>query len=43
MSATPAATTEGSRHWGSGFFAVLQRIGRSLMLPIAVLPAAALL
>ncbi|HEV3496552.1 MAG TPA: PTS transporter subunit EIIC, partial [Actinomycetes bacterium] len=43
MSATPATTAEGSRRWGSGFFAILQRIGRSLMLPIAVLPAAALL
>ena len=43
MSATPATTAEGSRRWGSGFFSVLQRIGRSLMLPIAVLPAAALL
>jgi len=42
MSATPASTA-GTRRRGSGFFAVLQRIGRSLMLPIAVLPAAALL
>ena len=29
--------------WGSKTFAVLQRIGKSLMLPIATLPAAALL
>ena len=44
MSATPATTAGGARRrWGTGFFAVLQRIGRSLMLPIAVLPAAALL
>jgi hypothetical protein len=43
MSATPATTAEGGRRWGSEFFAVLQRIGRSLMLPIAGLPAAALL
>ena len=43
MSATPATTAEGGRRWGSEFFAILQRIGRSLMLPIAVLPAAALL
>ena len=28
---------------GAGAFAVLQRLGRSLMLPIAVLPAAGLL
>ena len=42
MSATPATSAE-RRRWGSGFFAILQRIGRSLMLPIAVLPAAALL
>jgi N-acetylglucosamine PTS system EIICBA or EIICB component len=44
MSATPATTADGARRRrGSGFFGVLQRIGRSLMLPIAVLPAAALL
>ena len=43
MSATPASTAGGIRRRGSGFFSVLQRIGRSLMLPIAVLPAAALL
>jgi PTS system N-acetylglucosamine-specific IIC component len=44
MSATPATTADGARRRpGSGFFSVLQRIGRSLMLPIAVLPAAALL
>jgi len=43
MSATPATTEAAPRRWGSGFLAVLQRIGRSLMLPIAVLPAAALL
>ncbi|MEW5542980.1 PTS sugar transporter subunit IIA, partial [Streptomyces cyaneofuscatus] len=28
---------------GAGAMAVMQRIGRSLMLPVAVLPAAALL
>jgi PTS system N-acetylglucosamine-specific IIC component len=43
MSATPATTETGAAGWGSRFFAVLQRIGRSLMLPIAVLPAAAIL
>ncbi|RII19755.1 PTS system glucose-specific EIICB component [Streptomyces sp. YIM 130001] len=37
-SAAPAAKKK-----GSGAMAVLQRIGRSLMLPVAVLPAAALL
>jgi N-acetylglucosamine PTS system EIICBA or EIICB component len=43
MSATPATPEAGTAGWGSRFFAVLQRIGRSLMLPIAVLPAAAIL
>jgi PTS system N-acetylglucosamine-specific IIC component len=38
-SAAPAA----AKKKGSGAMAVLQRIGRSLMLPVAVLPAAALL
>ncbi|MFF1596587.1 PTS transporter subunit EIIC [Streptomyces mirabilis] len=38
-SAAPAA----DKKKGSGAMAVLQRIGRSLMLPVAVLPAAALL
>ncbi|WP_034488242.1 PTS transporter subunit EIIC [Actinomadura oligospora] len=33
----------GARHAWSATFAVLQRIGRSLMLPIAVLPAAGIL
>ncbi|MFI6293004.1 PTS transporter subunit EIIC [Nonomuraea sp. NPDC050790] len=40
MSTTSAEA--GTSFWGSAF-AVLQRIGRSLMLPIAVLPAAGLL
>jgi PTS system N-acetylglucosamine-specific IIC component len=39
VSAAPAA----DKKKGSGVMAVLQRIGRSLMLPVAVLPAAALL
>jgi N-acetylglucosamine PTS system EIICBA or EIICB component len=39
MSATSTETAKG----GSGVLAVLQRVGRSLMLPIAVLPAAAIL
>ncbi|WP_327087348.1 PTS transporter subunit EIIC [Nonomuraea sp. NBC_01738] len=37
-----ASATSGRSFW-SGSFAVLQRIGRSLMMPIAVLPAAGLL
>jgi len=38
-----AATAEPTQSFGSSVLAVLQRIGRSLMLPIAVLPAAAIL
>ncbi|MGH8868533.1 MAG: PTS transporter subunit EIIC [Actinomycetes bacterium] len=41
MSAT--TTTSPARNALHGMFAVLQRVGRSLMMPIAVLPAAALL
>lgn len=41
MTSTTATTTPGRE--GGGTLAVLQRIGRSLMMPIAVLPAAALL
>jgi len=41
MSATQAAATSPS--FGGQVFSVLQRVGRSLMLPIAVLPAAAIL
>ncbi|MFI6476976.1 PTS transporter subunit EIIC [Nonomuraea sp. NPDC050663] len=37
------AAVEGGKSFRSSAFAVLQRIGRSLMLPIAVLPAAGLL
>ncbi|MEU8589796.1 PTS transporter subunit EIIC [Streptomyces sp. NPDC048664] len=40
VSAAPAAD---NKKKGAGVMAVLQRIGRSLMLPVAVLPAAALL
>ncbi|GAA1596508.1 PTS transporter subunit EIIC [Actinomadura kijaniata] len=43
MSSVTAAEGSAAPRRGSGAFAVLQRIGRSLMLPIAVLPAAALL
>ncbi|MYR85633.1 PTS sugar transporter subunit IIA, partial [Streptomyces sp. SID685] len=39
--ATTAPAAEKKK--GAGVMAVLQRIGRSLMLPVAVLPAAALL
>jgi len=39
--AAPAAGKQGSK--GAAVMAVMQRIGRSLMLPVAVLPAAALL
>ena len=31
------------RKFGSGFFGVLQRVGRAFMLPIALLPIAGLL
>ncbi|MEU3218379.1 PTS transporter subunit EIIC [Streptomyces sp. NPDC006971] len=43
--AAPAATGKPSagKKKGTGAMAVMQRIGRSLMLPVAVLPAAALL
>ncbi|AJE40883.1 PTS transporter subunit EIIC [Streptomyces nodosus] len=38
--ATPAAP---AKKWGSGLFQGLQKVGRSLQLPIAVLPAAGIL
>ncbi|MFF7145493.1 PTS transporter subunit EIIC [Streptomyces nodosus] len=38
--ATPAAP---AKRWGSGLFQGLQKVGRSLQLPIAVLPAAGIL
>ncbi|MEU0102970.1 PTS transporter subunit EIIC [Streptomyces sp. NPDC006267] len=40
---TTAETAPAARKRGAGVMAVMQRIGRSLMLPVAVLPAAALL
>ncbi|HEY1178118.1 MAG TPA: PTS transporter subunit EIIC [Phytomonospora sp.] len=43
MSATAAAGDGAKAKGGSAAFAFLQKFGRSLMLPIAVLPAAALL
>ena len=41
MTNTP--TVEKKRTFGSGFFEVLQRVGRAFMLPIALLPIAGLL
>ncbi|MER6050259.1 PTS transporter subunit EIIC [Streptomyces sp. BHT-5-2] len=43
MSTASAAPAADKKKKGSGAMAVMQRIGRSLMLPVAVLPAAALL
>ncbi|MER7698443.1 MULTISPECIES: PTS transporter subunit EIIC [unclassified Streptomyces] len=40
---TTAETAPAAKKRGAGVMAVMQRIGRSLMLPVAVLPAAALL
>ncbi|MEU9342894.1 PTS transporter subunit EIIC [Streptomyces sp. NPDC048278] len=40
---TATATAAPTKKWGSGLFQGLQKIGRSLQLPIAVLPAAGLL
>jgi PTS system N-acetylglucosamine-specific IIC component len=43
MSATTAAPVAPAKTRGSGLFAGLQKLGRSLQLPIAVLPAAGIL
>ncbi|MEV8308393.1 PTS transporter subunit EIIC [Streptomyces flavidovirens] len=43
MSTDSAAAPAAAKKKGAGAMAVMQRIGRSLMLPVAVLPAAALL
>ncbi|MFI2366882.1 PTS transporter subunit EIIC [Streptomyces sp. NPDC018833] len=43
MSTASAAPAADKKKTGAGAMAVMQRIGRSLMLPVAVLPAAALL
>jgi PTS system N-acetylglucosamine-specific IIC component len=43
MSTASAAPEADKKKMGAGAMAVMQRIGRSLMLPVAVLPAAALL
>ncbi|MER5527060.1 PTS transporter subunit EIIC [Streptomyces sp. NPDC002677] len=40
---TATATAAPTKKWGSGLFQGLQKVGRSLQLPIAVLPAAGLL
>ena len=40
---TGAKTIDKKRKFGSGFFEVLQRVGRAFMLPIALLPIAGLL
>jgi PTS system N-acetylglucosamine-specific IIC component len=40
---TASATAAPAKKWGSGLFQGLQKVGRSLQLPIAVLPAAGIL
>ena len=40
---TNTRTVEQKRKFGSGFFEILQRVGRAFMLPIALLPIAGLL
>ena len=40
---TSTQTLKKKRKFGSGFFEVLQRVGRAFMLPIALLPIAGLL
>ncbi|QJT02001.1 PTS transporter subunit EIIC [Streptomyces asoensis] len=43
MSTATAPTAAPSKKWGSGLLQGLQKVGRSLQLPIAVLPAAGIL
>ncbi len=43
MSTATAATAPPAKKWGAGLFQGLQKVGRSLQLPIAVLPAAGIL
>ena len=43
MSASSAGSTKAEPGLGTKAFAILQRVGKSLMLPIAVLPAAGIL
>ena len=42
MTTATAPTAAPTKKWGSGLFQGLQKVGRSLQLPIAVLPAAGL-
>ncbi|MGV9241264.1 PTS transporter subunit EIIC, partial [Streptomyces nigra] len=43
MSTATSPTAAPTKKWGSGLIQGLQKVGRSLQLPIAVLPAAGLL
>lgn len=43
MSTATATAASPTKKWGSGLFQGLQKVGRSLQLPIAVLPAAGIL
>jgi PTS system N-acetylglucosamine-specific IIC component len=43
MSTATSPTAAPTKKWGSGLFQGLQKVGRSLQLPIAVLPAAGIL
>jgi glucose-specific phosphotransferase system IIBC component len=43
MSTTATASTQVKPSWGSRAFGYLQRIGKALMVPVAILPAAGLL
>ncbi|MET7480593.1 PTS transporter subunit EIIC [Streptomyces sp. NPDC005648] len=43
MTTATAPTAAPTKKWGSGLFQGLQKVGRSLQLPIAVLPAAGIL
>ncbi|MFI8183032.1 PTS transporter subunit EIIC [Actinacidiphila glaucinigra] len=43
MTTATASAAPAAKKWGSGLFQGLQKIGRSLQLPIAVLPAAGIL
>ncbi|MFD7130344.1 PTS transporter subunit EIIC [Streptomyces sp. NPDC059894] len=43
MSTATAPTAAPTKKWGSGLFQGLQKVGRSLQLPVAVLPAAGIM
>ncbi|MEU6575881.1 PTS transporter subunit EIIC [Streptomyces sp. NPDC046805] len=43
MTSTATPTAAPAKKWGSGLFQGLQKVGRSLQLPIAVLPAAGIM